>query len=406
MLILRKYQQEAIEKIIRDQSIPGNSLVVLPTGSGKSIVIAETVNQLRKDILILQPTKEILEQNYEKLCKYVDKNEIGIYSASMNEKTIKKFTLATIASIYKKPELFSHFKLVILDECHLLNPKNLEGMFASFLKAIGNPKVIGLSATPYRLTPTYIPSKTPWISQWEAATSIKLINRLQGKFWARILYVKNIRDLIDEGYLVPLSYITKQLFNEFDLKTNKSMSDYDMESYEGLLEGQERHIINYIEGARDFYTSTLIFCSSVEQAKQLSGKIEGCEYVSAETNKKERERIINGFKEGSIKVVCNVGVLTTGFDHPELDCIVLLRPTQSLGLYYQMLGRGVRTAPGKKTCAVLDLSGTIRRLGVIESIRLIEQEGKWELLTETETGTKSWHGRILYRFAINNGKKI
>ena len=143
----------------------------------------------------------------------------------------------------------------------------------------------------------------------------------------------------------------------------------------------------------------MVFCSSVEQAERLQKLVEGAKVVTAKTSKKERIEIIKDFREGRIQTVFNVGVLTTGFDFPELDCIVLLRPTQSIGLYYQMLGRGVRVAPQKKGCAVMDLTGTVKRLGRIETIKLVKQE-KWELISETG----SWHNFPLYDFEIT--KKV
>ena len=135
--------------------LEGNDLLSLPTGSGKSIVIAEIANALNQDILILQPTKEILEQNKKKLMAYVDRKDIGVFSASMGEKEIRKYTFATIGSVYKVPERFAHFRLVLLDECHLLNPKATGSMFGRFLAGMNNPKVVGLTATPYRIFPTY-----------------------------------------------------------------------------------------------------------------------------------------------------------------------------------------------------------------------------------------------------------
>ena len=110
-------------------------------------------DNLRKEVLILQPSKEILEQNMEKLKLYVPEDEIGVYSASAKRKDINKYTFATIQSIYKKPELFNHIGLVLVDECHQVNPKNAKGMFSSFLKKIGNPVTIGLTATPFRNIP-------------------------------------------------------------------------------------------------------------------------------------------------------------------------------------------------------------------------------------------------------------
>jgi superfamily II DNA or RNA helicase len=214
-LILRSYQEEALNKILWAQQLPGNDLCVLPTGAGKSVVIASLAKKLNTPILILQPSKEILEQNYNKLCRFVDRSQVGIYSASMNEKTINFYTFATIQSIYQKPEEFKHFKIVIIDECHLVNPKNLGGMFTSFLKAIGAPKVVGFTATPYRMGVTYIKNPqlfdpndlTPneAVSRYDltAVASIKLINRMKEMFWNRIIYNINNAELLEGRIFSP-----------------------------------------------------------------------------------------------------------------------------------------------------------------------------------------------------------
>ena len=113
MLTLRDYQTEALSKVKWSMGLDGNDLLQLPTGAGKSIVIAELANYLNTDVLILQPTREILEQNRAKLSLYVGQEEIGSYSASVNEKIVRKYTFATIQSVYKVPELFAHIKLVV-----------------------------------------------------------------------------------------------------------------------------------------------------------------------------------------------------------------------------------------------------------------------------------------------------
>jgi len=395
-MILRDYQEEAIGKLIWAQPLEGNDLAVLPTGAGKSIVIAEIASRLQKDILIIQPSKEILEQNYAKLSNCVSPFEIGIYSASKNEKIIRKYTLATIQSIYKKPEHFKHFSLIILDECHLLDPKNINGMFVSFLKAIGSPKIIGLTASPFRLVSSSRPSpKNP--NWWESYTTTRLINRMQGLFWRRLVINLSISDLISKGHLVPLDYLTPQLVPSWRLKPNKSRSDYDLSGFEDALKEHENKILEYLEYGIKNYTNTLFFASSVEQADYFASKFPQAKSINAKTPAKEREKIITGFKGGSIKCVTNVGVLTTGFDHPALDYIVMARPTQSIGLYMQMLGRGVRPAPGKKSCTVVDLCGNVERMGKIESIQIKKNEdNKWDLWTERGY----WHNRELYSHKI------
>ncbi len=392
MIELRKYQKDAIDKILwaKNKQLEGNDLVVLPTGAGKSVIIANLVHTLNEPVLILQPSKEILEQNLEKLLRYVDRSEIGVYSASMDEKTINYFTFATIQSIYKKAEYFKHFKLVIIDEAHLVNPKNLSGMFTQFLSEIGKPKVIGMTATPYRLDTMYMNWGT---DAFQISATIKLINRTKGFFWKRILFNINIQDLIEQNYLCPLEYIDCSVINQENIPLNKSASDFDLERYENIISDKRKEILRAIEYAKTISKSVLVFCSSVRQAESLTHVIKDSDVITAKTNKKLRGEIIDKFKSGETKVVFNVGVLTLGFDHPALDCIVLLRPTRSLGLYYQMLGRGVRIAEGKKNCKVIDLTSTIKNLGKVETIKLVRRE-KWEL--ESETG--SWHNRELYNF--------
>lgn len=395
---LRDYQKQAISRILWSLTFEGGDLVVLPTGSGKSHVIAALAHKLNKPILILQPSREILTQNYEKLARYVDTDKIGIYSAGLNQKEIKQFTFATIQSVYKKPEEFKHFGLVIVDECHAVNPKNLDGMFTTFLKAIGNPKVIGLTATPYRMDLTYI-----WQNGFlNGIAVIKLINRTKAHFWHRLIFNINNADLVKEGYLVPLDYIDHTLIEHKDIPTNKSLSDFDLQAYEQKISAKEQEIIRAISYAESTSKSVLVFCTSINQATKLNQLIASSRIVTGTTPAKERTQLIEDFKNGTIQTVLNVGVLTTGFDHPSLDCIVLLRPTRSIALYYQMLGRGVRIAEGKTSCKVIDLSGTVKQLGRIETIKLEKINQKWELISETG----SWHNRPLYAHAIQPKKKV
>lgn len=399
-LTLRPYQQQAVDKLLWAQKLPGADVCCLPTGAGKSIVIAELAHRLNQPVLILQPSKEILEQNYNKLCNYVDKSEIGIYSASMGQKELGFYTFATIQSIYKKPELFTHFKQVIIDECHMVNPRNLDGMFTSFLAAIGNPKVIGFTATPYRMGLMYRHDE----QGLQAITTTKLINRMKERFWHRIIFNIDNADLIAQDYLVPLRYIDKSIIKHEDIPLNISRSEFDLEAFQRLIVDKEEEIMGSLFFAQELGKSVLVFCSSVEQAVNLSEAMEGARVVTAQTPKKEREAIIAGFKNGWVKMVFNVGVLTTGFDHPGLDCIVLLRPTRSLALYYQMLGRGVRKAEGKRFCRVVDLTGTVEGMGRIETIRVVRKQkqddaDKMEWQIESESNPR-WHNYPLDSFLI------
>lgn len=414
---LRQYQQDCLGKILWELNtdLQGNSICVLPTGSGKSVVIANLAKTLSQPILILQPSKEILEQNLEKLCRYVDHTDVGVYSASMNEKTINHFTFATIGSIYTKPELFAHFGLILIDECHLVNPKNLDGMFTSFLSEVNRirgqinkspVKCFGFTATPYRMATGYISLGKNYDGSpiLKATATTKIVSRLKEKFWQRILVNVSISDLIEKGFLCPLEYVDLSLVEHSEIPVNKSESDFDLIKYEKLLSSKKGRIKQALEYAEANSKSVLVFCSSVPQAIELSEQVLGSAVVTAKTPAKERATIINDFKNGKLQTVFNVGVLTTGFDHPSLDCIVLLRPTRSIGLYYQMLGRGVRIAPGKTKCKVIDLTSTVKNLGRIESIKLAKVVNPksgwsmWEILSETG----SWHNRPLYSYVIGD----
>lgn len=391
---LRSYQYHAVSRLLWSKKLDGADLCVLPTGAGKSIVIADLAYKLKEPILILQPTKEILEQNLKKMATYIEKSHIGVYSASMNRKDFDFITFATIQSIYKIPKLFEQFKVVIVDECHMVNPKNLNGMYTKFFRDIGNPKIFGFTATPYRLSQMYerLPSGSILTH-----TTTKLVNRIKNRFWHRIMYNINNEDLIKEGYLVPLKYIDKTILEHEEIPTNVSKSDFDLDAYNEILsEHLDGEVLEAIYLGIELSKSVLVFCSSIDQAVFLCDMVENSAVVTSKTSKKERERIIKEFRSGDIQVVFNVGVLTIGFDHPELECIVLLRPTRSIGLYYQMLGRGVRKADGKNHCKVIDVTGTVKQLGRIETIKLVKK-GKWEL--ESEKG--SWHNRKLYSFILH-----
>jgi len=397
---LRDYQKEALVSILvsMKKKLPGNDIVVLPTAAGKSIIIAALAKLLHGNILILQPSKELVEQNFSKLAKYVDESDIGIFSASMNQKVVKKYTLATIGSIFRKPELFIGFKLVLLDECDLLNPKNLDTMYMKFFSNIGVEKVFGFTASPYRMDLSYY--KNEYTNELTAFTTIKMINRLKGYFWKRIIFNVEIQDLINRGYLCPLEYQDCSVVNHEDLKLNKSQSDFDLDDVEVKMEKKRSIILDTIERARNECKSILVFCTSVKQARDLSEEVPDSAYVSANTPDDERDRIVNDFKNQRIKIVFNVSVFSVGFDYPALDGIILLRSTRSLRLFYQMLGRGFRIAPGKDHCNIYDLSGTVSSIGRVETIKLVQNKGLWDIQTTTKKGEKFWHNRMLYFWLI------
>ena len=374
---LRDYQQQASDAAIRffsDKTKKRNAIEVLPTGAGKSLVIADIASRLEGHTLVFQPSKEILEQNYMKLCSY-GVLDCSIYSASFGRKEISRVTFATIGSVKNHPELFQHFRNIIIDECHLVNPK--EGMYKEFLTML-RCKVLGLTATPYRLC-----------SSRDFGSMLKFITRTRPCVFSYVIYQVQISTLLDMGYLSKLNYYPMNPvgWNELNLKSNTTRADYTDKSvikeYEridfyGFLVSVVRRLLNPKVGGKR--KGILVFTRFLKEAEQLTKSIPGTAIVSGDTPKATREMILRQFKAGKIPVVANVGVLVCGFDYPELDTVVIARPTMSLALYYQIVGRAIRPHPNKKEGWIVDLAGNINRFGKVEDLKLIDNgNGKWSV---------------------------
>ena len=375
MFKLREYQQQASDRAVDffNSKTEMNAIEVLPTGSGKSLVIADIANRLEGHTLVFQPSKEILEQNYKKMCSY-GVLDISIYSASFNQKKISRITFATIGSVIRHTDQFHHFNNVIIDECHLVNAKG--GMYEEFIHAT-KCKVLGLTATPYRLS----------TSSWGAM--LKFITRTKPRIFSKVIYQVQIQTLLNMGYLAELDYYytPAPLYDERNLKDNSTGADYSDKSvqeeykridfYSWLVQIVKR-VMQPKSGKKR--NGILVFTRFIREANRLASEIEGCAMVSGDTPKSEREQILEGFKAGEIKVVVNVGVLTTGFDYPELDTVIMARPTKSLSLWYQIVGRAIRPSPLKEKGWVVDLCGNLNRFGKVQDLQLVEPKpNMWQV---------------------------
>jgi DNA repair protein RadD len=360
---LRPYQQEAVQVMLDDFLTTKKSIVSLPTGGGKSVVIADFINKLNESVVILQPSQEILIQNKNKLLNYVPESEVAVYSASLKSKKIAKYTFATIQSAVKHTELFREFKVVIIDECHGYNSDG--GSFVNFVKKIPFCKVYGLTATPYR-------HQTENTFNFRERTRItkSYLRMMTQMGFDEIIYLVNTKELTDQGFLCSLVYKTHTSFKtNFNLPSDKKM----LVSLEKRLTfGGYSKILPILHSLSNF-KSVVVFCPTVAVAEKLqrdcwwlnSASIDG------KTPQKHRKQILDDFRSGEIHTIFNCGVLTTGFDHPSLDCIVLARPTNSLILLNQMLGRGTRNAPQKENCTVIDITGTVEHFGELNDIVVI-----------------------------------
>ncbi len=390
MYKLRPYQEEAVRAAM-DGFTKGKPFIIqAATGAGKSLIIAEICHRLSGSVLILQPSKELLEQNYDKLISY-GFTDIGIYSASKNSMVIARFTYATIGSIYRVPHLFSHFDHVIIDECHVVDPKKMGSMYTSFLKAIGCTRVCGLTATPYRVCQKFFQDER---QQLFYTAFLKVLPRIgYPSFWGGgIRYKIETQELIDQGYLSPIEYDIKAA-DLSGLEVNSTGQNYTDESLECYWnDAKLRGLADSIREIDRRCHRNLIFCSSIRQGRRAVEMLNGgglsVAMVTGETPAKERETIVSDFRLGKIRHLVNVSCFTTGFDVPELDSIVLARPTMSLGLYYQMVGRGVRLDPARpsKRLLVTDLAGCVERLGKVESIRVTKEDGGFKDQVESDAG--------------------
>lgn len=364
---LRPYQKSASDAAVQafKSKKKENGLLILPTGAGKSLVIADIASKIDGPLLVFQPSKEILEQNFAKLQSY-GVWDCGVYSSSVGFKDIRRITFATIGSVMNHMADFAHFKNVLIDECHTVNSKG--GQYKEFIES-EDRQVVGLTATPYRLGKGF-----------EGTSMLKFLTRTRPRIFTKVLYYCQISELLAKGYLADLKYYDLTCIDMNNVRSNSTGADYD--EYSLRLEYER-------SGFYDKLTSTtlrvlkpkngiprkgvLVFTRFIKEADKLVEKLEQKGITSAivtgETPKKEREDILADFKAGRIQVVANVGTLTTGFDYPELDTVILARPTKSLALYYQMVGRAIRPYEGKDGW-IIDLGGSYKQFGKVSDLRI------------------------------------
>lgn len=365
MITPRWYQQEAIDAGVEYFNCRKdiNAIEILPTGSGKSVVIANIAAKLPGEVLVLQPSKEILIQNFQKYTRYGFR--AGIYSASAGHKFVDKVTFGMIGSINNKHHVFRNVKHIIVDECHLVNSKG--GMYQRFIDTIG-AKTLGLTATPYRL-----------VSGFEGA-ELRFLTRTSPRIFNRVEYLVQNEVLFKEGHLAKLEYFAFNIIDRTRLEMNSGGTDFteaSMRAYYRSISFEER-VIEYGNELLKQRKNMLVFCSLIEEAKKVCAGIPGSVIVTGETEQQTRDRILAQFKSGTIKCVINVGVLTTGFDYPELETILLARSTMSLALYYQIVGRAMRPHPAKESAWIVDLGGNIDYFGKIETMHVGKtKKGLW-----------------------------
>ncbi|MGV3483343.1 MAG: DEAD/DEAH box helicase family protein [Planctomycetaceae bacterium] len=359
---LRPYQQAAVNAVydhlrMRDD----NPVCVIPTAGGKTPVIAsicrDAVQLWNGRVLILAHVRELLDQAADKLRAVCPDLSVGVYSAGLGSReTTGDVIIAGIQSVHERAAELGRFDLVLIDECHAV-PKDGSGTYRRFLAAAQaiNPelRVIGFTATPYRLDSGPICSDDGPLH--------------------KIAYQVGVMELIRDGYLCrPFAKAGKQKADTSQLTIRGG--EFIAHEAESLMNTDSlvASACDEIIAATHDRRSCIIFASGVAHATSISIAMATrgvrCEMVTGSTRSEERDRILSEFREGGLKYIVNVGVLTTGFDAPAIDCVVLLRPTMSPGLYYQMIGRGFRLHPDKHDCLILDFAGNVVRHGPVDCI--------------------------------------
>lgn len=363
---LRDYQSRALSMLYEwfEKNSTGHPVLNMPGGSGKSVVIASLAKDALQNwpdtrILMLVHSKELILQNADKLRKLWPGAPLGIYSASVGKRQLDEpITYAGIASVAKRVQKIGHIDLCIIDEVHAVSTTEsgtYRKLIADLLAINPAMRIVGLSASPYRLGHGMIT---------EGPTAI----------FSEILEPVSIEELIFKTHLVPLrSKVTKHKLDADGLhKRNGEYIASEMEAKFNTNDNNSAVVQEIIEKAGD-RAHWLIFCSGVAHSEAIAKCLRNAgisaEALDATHSNSERERKLADFESGRMRAICSVGILTTGYDFPALDCIAFLRSTMSPGLYLQMAVRGMRPYPGKSDCLVLDFAGVVATHGPITAVR-------------------------------------
>ncbi|MDZ7854076.1 MAG: DEAD/DEAH box helicase [Halomonas sp.] len=361
--VLRPYQQESVRRVVEHfRGSIDPAVVVLPTGSGKSLVIAELARLARGRVLVLAHVRELVEQNHAKYRAYG--LEADIFSAGLGRKEAgRQVVFGSVQSVVRGLEHFGdgNFTLLVIDECHRVSPAE-DSSYRQVIDRLraANPrlKILGLTATPYRLGQGFIYYRHHH----------GMVRGEEDAFFRNCVFEQPLRLMVKQGYLARPVRVDAALFKEgqelrYDFSALRPASSglFREEELNRVVAGHRATpgiIAEVVERARE-RQGVMLFASSVAHAEEILGYLPagGAALIAGETPSAERERFISAFKARELKYLVNVAVLTTGFDAPHVDLIAILRPTESVSLYQQIVGRGLRLSPGKRDCLVLDYAG-------------------------------------------------
>jgi len=364
---LRPYQQQAVDATVKHfRQTNESAVIVLPTGSGKSLVISELARLANHSILVLAHVKELVEQNHAKYESYG--LSANIYSAGLGKKeTEHQVTFASVQSVSPNLADFKRsFSLIIVDECHRIGQiddsktdQNQYQKIISHLQSFNsNLKLLGLTATPYRMG-----------SGWIYRDHYHGFTRGQDDaVFKHCIFDMPLGLMIKQGFLSTPTLIDAAIAHyDFSTLNASSNGNYPEQAVNSLLTQYKRvtkAIIEQVVSLAATRQGVMVFAATTKHAQEIMGYLD--DHVGAQnialilgsTPNNERDDIINRFKNKDIKYLVNVAVLTTGFDAPHVDLIALLRPTQSVSLFQQIVGRGLRLCPGKTDCLIIDYASS------------------------------------------------
>ena len=361
---LRPYQKDAVKSVIRHfRKTDDPALIVLPTGAGKSLIISELGRIARGRVLVLAHVKELVEQNHAKYESYDLK--ASVFSAGLGRKEVQEqVVFGSVQSVVRNLDKFNDhgFTLLVIDECHRvsLDKKSSYHKVIEHLRQQNfRIKILGLTATPYRLG-------IGWLYRYKK----DFTNNDQGtvrtedkRFFQDCIFELPLSCMIKNKFLTPATVVDAPVvFYDFSRLSRDPFGRHSETELNALLKDKGRattRIIKQVIKEAEHRKGVMIFASTVDHAREILGYLPEGEaaLIIGDTAGKKRDAIITAFKNQSLKYLVNVSVLTTGFDAPHVDLIAILRPTESVSLYQQIVGRGLRLAPDKEDCLVIDFAG-------------------------------------------------
>lgn len=408
---LRDYQEKAVDRLLAYWDKTDKPCILqLCTGAGKSHIISEIVNRSAQPTLILQPSKEILEQNYDKLLTTgFDPQKMSVCSASAGSWQINQFvTFATIGTIAKHWDFCQHIKNVIIDEVDCCPVDRADSQYIKFLNHLPDARIVGLTATPFR----NVAFKSRFADPKIFCRPMTRIHCQDGEgtklgawVFKSIIYRIGISDLQERGYLAKTIYhcaetdwsFVRDVPGRMDYDTNDMLKWVD-------IEDNTSRFTQAIRWCMDNNLKTIVFTPNIDMnfrlrhcIRELGGTAECMD--SDNDTKKSREQKMQDFRNGKFQFLVNVGMVGRGVDVPNVDAVVLCRPTKSLALYMQYIGRCLRVDPANpdKPAYVLDLSGNVERFGRVEDIKIIPVEAT------TDKGFKYIKETIIHRPGVDEG---